>query len=419
MIKARTLMRRLGLACAPLLLGILSSCGGGGGGTQPPATRAKWTVLVYMNAANDLEPFATPNVNDMEVTGSTAEVNVVLEWQQARCAQCGSPDWVGTRRYRITKDNDTSTVHSQVVQDLGSSVDTGNWQELQSFLQWGQSHYPADHYAVVLWDHGSGWLNFRGARIPKPATPRSVSFNYATGTEIRTWELPNALSVSPKMDMVVFDASLLQQMEVDYEIRNSTSFIVGSEESPPGRGYIYNTYLNDLVANPAMTPQQFGSQIVHRTIDQYAQFDTDPVDLADLTQSEIDTSKLQNLADKLNAFAVSLIAHKTDAAAVESAARTAAKNYGVAEGYADYKDLWDYAGRIKNGGAPADLAQAATNVQTALSSAVLTEAHANAEAGSHGLTIDVPDPGQFVSSYVNLAFAKGTQWPAWLQSQTR
>jgi hypothetical protein len=417
---SRTLKFRLGLGCASLLLGTLASCGGGGGGSsQQPSARAKWTVLVYMNAANDLQPFAAPNVNDMEVTGSTSDVNIVLEWQQARCAQCGSPDWVGTRRYYISRDADTSTVHSQVVQDLGSSVDTGNWQELQSFLQWGQSHYPADHYAVVLWDHGSGWLNFRGAKAPKPATPRSVSFNYATGSEIRTWELPSALNVSPKMDMVVFDASLLQQMEVDYEIRNSTSFIVGSEESPPGRGYIYNTFLSDLAASPAMTPQQFGSQIVHRTIDDYAQYDNDPVDLASLTQSEIDTSKLQNLADKLNAFANSLIAHRTDAANVEASARSAAKNYGAAEGYADYKDLWDYANRIKNGGVAADLAQAAADVQTALSSAALTEAHSSGENGSHGLTIDVPDPGQFTASYVNLAFAKATQWPAWLQSQTK
>jgi hypothetical protein len=372
-----------------------------------------------MNAANDLQPFAAPNVNDMEITGSTADVNIVLEWQQAQCSQCGSPPWVGTRRYFITKDTDYSTVHSQVVQDLGSSVDTGNWQELQSFIQWGQSKYPADHYALVLWDHGSGWLNFRGARKPLPSTPRSVSFNYATGTEIRTWELPNALAVTPKMDLIAFDASLLQQLEVDYEIRNSTSFIVGSEESPPGRGYIYNTFLGDLTANPAMTPQQFGSQIVTRTINDYAQFDSDPTDLSILTQSEIDTSKLQNLADKVNAFAAALIGHKTDAANAEAAARTNAKNYGAAEGYADYKDLWDYADRIKNGGVPADLAQAAANVQTAISSAVLVEGHNSAEAGSHGITIDVPTPSAFVPSYANLAFAKSTQWPAWIQSQTK
>ncbi len=378
-------------------------------------TRAKWTFLVYMNAANDLQPFAPTNVKDMEQVGSTSDVNMVLEWQQAQCGNCGSPDWVGTRRYFITKSPANAPVSSQLVQDLGQTVDTGNWQELLSFINWGQSHYPADHYALVLWDHGSGWLDIPNAR----ARPRSVSFNFATGTQIFTWQLPQALTTNPHMDLVVFDASLLQQMEVDYQIRNSTPIIVGSEESPPGRGYIYNTFLSDLVGNPNMTPAQFGADIVNRTISQYAQFDNNAGDLSILTQSEIDTTRLQNLATAIDAFGASLINHRTDSATVLANARNNAKNYAATEGYADYKDLYDYADKVRTGGVPADLALAASNVQSALTAAVMAEGHASNEAGSHGLTIDVAGPGQLQSTYSNLDLARNTSWMRWLQSQTQ
>ncbi|MBM3495780.1 MAG: hypothetical protein FJX72_15860, partial [Armatimonadetes bacterium] len=178
--------------------------------TLTRVTRAKWTFLVFMNAANDLQEFGPLNFGQMEKIGSSADVNIVVQWKQADCAGCGSPDWVSTRRYYVTRDQ-----HSQLVEDLGPNVDMGDWRELASFIRWTQQRYPADHYALVIWDHGAGWRSTRGAA----AAVRSVSIDDDTGNEIQTWELPQALNVSPKVDLLVFDASLMQMMEVAYEVR--------------------------------------------------------------------------------------------------------------------------------------------------------------------------------------------------------
>src|SRR5690242_10589966 len=70
--------------------------GTGPGLTDPPDTnraactanahatnRARWTVLVYINAANNLQPDSLLNVSQMAAVGSDANVNIVIQWKQA------------------------------------------------------------------------------------------------------------------------------------------------------------------------------------------------------------------------------------------------------------------------------------------------------------------------------------------------
>ncbi len=184
--------------------------------------------------------------------------------------------------------------------------------------------------------------------------------------------------------------------------------MVGSEESPPGEGYVYNTFLNDLVSNPQITPAQFGAQIVNRTLEAYGRNNN-------LTQSEIDTSRMQGVADSVNAFASRLEAHIGDSAAAETNARETAQSYA----YPENKDLWDYADRIKAGTRATDLQQAAADVQAAIGAAVVTEQHGTVNGNSHGLAIYVPPPLSYLPSYANLAFSRATSWGHWLQNQPR
>jgi len=374
--------------------------------TLTRTARARWTFMVFLNASNNLQPFGPLNVNQMEQIGSTAQVNIVVQWKQANCANCGNPDWIGTRRYFITRDNDTSRVNSQLAQDLGQSVDMGDWRELRNFILWAQQRYPADHYAVVIWNHGAGWRPTRDGTNRLPVFPRSVSIDDDTQSEIQIWELPQALDVTPRMDMVIFDASLMQMAEVAYEIRDMAQVMVGSEESPPGEGYVYDSFLRDLTGNPSMTAAQFGTQIVERTIQDYGTS-------SNITQSAIDLSKMQNVVDKLHAFAISLMAHRSDSASAMTTARSDAQHYA----YFDNKDLWDYADLIRARTSATDLRAAADNMKAAIEAALIAERHGTINGRSHGLAIYVPSPITYLTSYSNLALARTTDWETWLQNQ--
>lgn len=378
------------------------------------SSRAKWTFMVYINAANNLEEFGPLNVNQMETVGSTSDVNIVVQWKQAICFDCGSPDWVSTRRYFITKDNDNSHVNSHLIQDLGSGVNMGDWRTLRTFVTWAQNSYPADHYALVVWNHGAGWRPTRSVTNKLVRSfPRSVSIDDSTNSEIQIWELPQALNVTPQLDMLIFDASLMQMTEVAYEVRNSmkgpsgqAGILVGSEESPPGEGYPYDRFLADLAANPSMTAVQLGQQIAQRTIEAYGN-DTD------ITQSVVDLTKMQNVADKLSAFGTKLESHLVDSHDAIITARQTAQNYK----YPENKDLWDYAQIINANTGATDLKSAATDIQAAIQAAVLFERHGTINGKSHGLAIYVPAPTDYLTSYTNLALGRTTNWPRFLQDQ--
>jgi len=57
------------------LLALLTGCRA----TAQDAEAREWTVMVYMNAKNNLEPFALSNFHSMATVGSTAKVSVVAQ----------------------------------------------------------------------------------------------------------------------------------------------------------------------------------------------------------------------------------------------------------------------------------------------------------------------------------------------------
>ncbi|GIV16532.1 MAG: hypothetical protein KatS3mg022_1967 [Armatimonadota bacterium] len=369
----------------------------------------EWTILVFMNAANNLEPDSVDDMNEMEQLGSTSDVNIVVQWKRIANYDSTNGDWKTTRRYYVTKDSDPETVNSNLLVDMGTGVDMGSPNTLRDFLQWGVRSFPARKYMVVIWNHGAGWRAYRD-RLNLFA--RGVSYDDNTGNHIRIWELPLALSAGVRWDIIAFDASLMQMLEVAYEIRHLGDYIVGSEESPPAAGYPYHEILYPMVSSPRISPRELACLIVSRTVNFY----TKPGMYYDnITQSAIDTSFLENVIQT-----VSRLAHTLSVVAIDHPVLVAASR-DSAQAYAEYtyKDLWDYTEqlRVRLPSSP-ELTDALNGVQNALSQAVIAEAHSSRRVNrSHGLSIYVPTPGGFETRYGLLAFARATYWDEWLQMQ--
>ncbi|MDW8104363.1 MAG: clostripain-related cysteine peptidase [Armatimonadota bacterium] len=367
----------------------------------------EWTILVFMNAANNLEPDSVDDMNEMEQLGSTPDVNIVVQWKRIAGYDSSNGDWRTTRRYYVTKDNDPNTVNSSMLVDMGTGVDMGSPNTLRDFLQWGVRSFPARRYVVVLWNHGSGW---RAYRDRWNLLTRGVSFDDSTGNYIRIWELPTALSVGVKWDIIAFDASLMQMLEVAYEIRHLGDYIVGSEESPPAPGYPYHRILAPVVSNPNIATRDFAVQIVMQTLNHYNPDNTD-----NITQSALDASQIENVARRVDALAITLLQVASEQGAAVRAARENAQAYAEYT----YKDLWDYTEQLRaRMPSSPQLTEAIDGVQNALSQAVIAEGHSNRRVNrSHGLSIYVPTPSGYETRYGLLAFARATHWDEWLQTQ--
>jgi len=219
----------------------------------------EWTIMVFVNGKNNLEPFALKDMNEMEQVGSSDKVNVVVE--AGLISGYGSLPWTGTARFLMKKDSDTNKVTSPALSNLGK-VDMGNYQSVIDFVNWAKQTYPAKHYMLVIWNHGAGWL-----KSATPGTTRGISYDDETNNHINTPQMGQILKAVGHLDVYGSDACLMQMPEVDYEIRNYVDYIVGSEETEPGDGYTYNTFLGPIVANPTMGALEVGKQAVNAYAD--------------------------------------------------------------------------------------------------------------------------------------------------------
>mgnify|MGYP001572267149 CR=1 FL=1 len=122
----------------------------------PWPSKADWTVMVYINAKNNLESYGLFNVNQMEMVGSTSKVKVAVELGRLGTYSSADGGWRGQRRYIIEKDNDTDHISSPALQDI-AQADMGDWRHLVDFVAWAKKAAPAKRYMLIVWNHGSGW----------------------------------------------------------------------------------------------------------------------------------------------------------------------------------------------------------------------------------------------------------------------
>lgn len=262
--------------------------------TSSNPTQGKWTVLVFLNAANDLAQFSDLNMNQMEEVAGNPDVRFVVQWKQAFIPGVSTnPSFIGTRRY-LAKPDTSGAVVSQLVQDMGEGVDMGSPGTMLDFINWAKTNYPADRYALVVWNHGNGWR-----RRPDAGGSRAVSYDDDTGNSIQIWELAQALG-SNTFDILSWDASLMQMIEVAHEIQDHADYVVGSEESPPGAGLPYDLVFGPFRDNPDAPTLALSKNFVDGMLEAYGGG-------GNITQSVLDTSQLPGLATAVSQLGTSLI----------------------------------------------------------------------------------------------------------------
>ena len=112
------------------------------------AEEKEWTFLVFLNAHNNLDSYGDMNIKQMEKIGSSEKINIVVQWASLSAET--------TKSLYIVKSENPEEIVSPVVDDPGL-VDMGNYENLIEFVHWGIEKYPAKHYLVAVWNHGSGW----------------------------------------------------------------------------------------------------------------------------------------------------------------------------------------------------------------------------------------------------------------------
>lgn len=365
-----------------------------------PLNVKEWTIMVFLNAKNNLESYGLKDVNEMEMVGSSDKVNIVVEFGRIKGYSTEDGDWVGCRRYYITKDNDTKKVNSPIVEER-AKCDMGSWEYLVDFAKWAITKYPAKRYVLIVWNHGSGWE--KGGDITQLLIEKGISYDDETRNHITTPQLRMAMEKIGKVDIFAMDACLMQMIEVGYEIKDYANYIVASEETEPADGYTYNTWLEPLVKEPTMDARKLSRIIVDSYIENYQ------AQRKSATQSSIDTTKLGRLKDLLDNF-VSKVMAANELNNVKNARTNAQKFY-----YSTNKDLYHFVKLIVEGSQIEEVKVAGNEVLRFMKEEVIlyNRTYGTSYSNAYGLAVWVPT--YYSTSYDELKWASESSWDEFIK----
>jgi len=384
-----------------------TSNGGGGGGDTP--TTKEWTIMVYLNADNDLETYGIRDINEMEYGGGSNQYrNVVVQIDRISGYDTSNGNWTTCRRYYITNDaSNSSTIVSTLIQDIGE-INMGDPNTLVNFAEWAIQNYPAKKYFLILWDHGDGWYKgeedsplFKGVSVDMSSSNAQIN--------VYNGELANALSaiksyLGRNIDIVGFDACLMGMIEVMDVVRNYANYFVGSEETEAADGWYYTGFLSTMNSNPTISPADLAKAVVNSA-----------VGLS--TLASVDLSKIGTLISNLNTFAQELInARNAGYGSTISNARNNAKAFYIS----DHRDLYMFANNIYNSTSlPSSLRNAAYNVMSAITNAVMNYKNSSSYSSCRGVAIYYPaSSSSYNSNYNYLPIASSTKWDDFIKGAT-
>lgn len=272
--------------CAVLLTALLAACGAGGGGGEN-APKAKTTMLVYL-LASDLLHGAKRDLINMLLAKSSDQVNVVLQiGGGATEGDFPNVDMTQTKRYRLVPTQAAAgatmsqgwTLEQLPQEQQPAAVAMNKVETLRDFIHWGAREFPAQKYALALWDHGGGPIHGFGA-------DKSLGKN---DPNLKTSDITSALQqAGVHFELIGFDACLMASLEVASALRPYANYLVASEEVTTGWGW--TAVVNHMVANPLASGASLGKAIV----DSYKIFTEDEV-LPGLSFTAYSVTELQHV----------------------------------------------------------------------------------------------------------------------------
>jgi hypothetical protein len=416
-----------------LLFGGLSLLGAANAGGAPAAP-ADWTVLVYLDADNDLEKPMMRNLADMVAVGGSERVQVIV--LAARSPQStglytdasvgGLPDWSSTKLLRVERGR------LQQLADWGAA-DMGDGQTLARFLDTATRDYPAKRYALLFGDHGMAWAGV--------AVTESQDYDALTVDEIAT-ALGATVPKTGRLELIGFDACLMADLEVAKTLAPYARYLVASEEIEPADGWDYRALLTRLTGAPAMDGEALGRAVVDSYRDYFLKsqvhelrekaraitltlVDLDKVAALDAAVTRLGTSVDALLARGKHDAWISLARARHDA---EEFGRSAAPAVGGVSPGMEVYDAVQLAEKIKAGAPDPAVAAAADAVIAAAHAAVRYDFRGDSRPHANGLSLFFPPNRATLAqrdrnpkkSYDRIAWSTGAQnrWYPFLADYT-
>ncbi|SDF20433.1 hypothetical protein SAMN05660485_02861 [Blastococcus fimeti] len=386
-------------ACVLVAAGCTSGSEEAGG--EPAAEGEGWTVLVYSIADTDLEPYLLADLAEFAEVGSGENLQVAAMVDRSEDYSSDPlldlEDWVGAKYVSIGQGS------AEELDDLGD-VDTGDPAQLAEFVAQGIADHPAEHYALVISDHGASWPGVGG--------DEGSGYSSLTLDEIRGG-IADGLDEAglDRLDLLGFDACLMATYETASTMAPLADRMIASQELEPGHGWDYRAF-QVAADDPDVDVDTLGTAI----IDGFAAQAEEEGTSADITLSMIDLNRMAAVDDALTEFSDALSERAADVAPVVGRERADVLSFGRdpdPEIDTHMADLGLLAAEI--GVEALDVSDQADALIRAIGDAVTYEVAGPAALGASGLSIYFPPTEDLLNAdYASVESAQA--WGGFLSS---
>ena len=378
-----------------------------GGSKETAKPHKKWLFMNYIAADCNLKDFQLRNIDSQEKVGSDENTHIVAYVDVGHEPNPMDKTWSGARSYYVTKDSEEGQINSEVISHYGNNVDMSSPATLTKFIVDAMEKFPSDHVALVFNDHGGG---FTGAMAD------DSDGDFMSVPQLRKGLADAEKITGKKIDVIGFDACLMAEAEVAYELKDNANILLASEESEGGPGWAYNEMLGEhrgtaigvlqeaLKKRIDVSPEEF-AKIIVKINEKYQKYIP--------TFSATDLTKMDGLAKSINDFAEAILRSDEKEEVKQAIVRT--QHYGGGDvPYSELHDLHHLAEHVSKRVKDKNLKKAADNVQKAVGEAVIAnEATKYTYGNSKGLSIYSPIyyvDDKFDYGYEDLQFNKDTKW---------
>lgn len=205
------------------------------------------TLMVYMAADNDLESYALMNLKEMEKAASNKVKTLVLLDRSEGFDETDG-NWTDTRLLEVLPGSAGSLRLDcpalGLSSDFQTELDMSNYTVLKNFVEYAKAAYPARHYVLIIWGHGTGW-RYGEAAGDCPQVNRAVAIDDKTQSYMSLHNLGLALK-DQGLDLIGFDTCFGGTFENVYELKDCASYTVASPGLTPGAGWDYKNLLEEM-----------------------------------------------------------------------------------------------------------------------------------------------------------------------------
>ena len=223
----------------------LASCGDDDPTPSPiTPTTAQNTVFVFMpytandSGNNSLYPFLLTNINDMEraivENNGLGDTHLIIFI---------ASDATKSSLINISYDK------GKCVRDTVKTYDSASYanaEGITSLLGDAKKYAPAKNYSMIVGCHGEGWLP--AAKLP--ANKKATRFFGGMKYQIDITDLAKGIkNAGMQMNYILFDDCYMSTIEVAYDLRETTNYLIASTSEMMDYGMPYHKIMKYLISS--------------------------------------------------------------------------------------------------------------------------------------------------------------------------